>query len=292
MSKQIIASCLLLLSTVVVANGAVVDVAESSQFQEVYQLPMPISSPGWNTLSNLTANYTVNNAASIPNGSFTRVAYYMELSGATNTTLYPNGWIWVSFDAAGFQTNASLIGVPSTALNTPYQQRISNMNVYSNVSSIVQGTGITTGNIEFWGNNYSQAKPTLTLPLFSPSNASTTTYDFGDTRSTSGTHGSMQIHNYDYNGAGQGQTLFAYNAWGNGPRVSEMGIGTNPGSGAPDWTSTTNADDIGAWTTRTLQVFVSPIPEPGTWVGLISIVALSGAGFLRRRSGKTVAATI
>ena len=276
MPKNIFACWMLIFSSFSLANAAVVDVSESGQYSEVYRLPIPTSSLGWNTLATLNAAYTVNNSATTPS-TFTRVAYYMELSGATNTTLYPNGWVWVSFDAAGFTNNPSLLGVPSTALASPFQQQITNMNVYSNVPSIVTGLGIATGNIEFWGNDYSQARPALSSPLFSPANASTSLYDFGDTRRTTGNHGSMQIHNYDIDGAGAGtvgQTLFAYNAWGTG-RVSELGIGTNPGSGAPDWTVTANANLAGAWTSRTLQVYVQPIPEPSTWAaGAACIVSL------------------
>jgi hypothetical protein len=52
--------------------------------------------------------------------------------------------------------------------------------------------------------------------------------------------------------------LFGYSAWGT-VRTSELGIGNNPTTGqAPDWTLTANA---GNWTTRNLQILVSPEPS-------------------------------
>ena len=52
--------------------------------------------------------------------------------------------------------------------------QIANMNVYSNVTGIVTGTGIQTGNAQFWGTNYTAAN-TFNVP-----NASGTNYDWGD----------------------------------------------------------------------------------------------------------------
>lgn len=270
------------LTSAALLHAAAIDViptTEFSKYSEVYRLNIPVSSPGWNTAGVLTGanGYSVNNASSIPQGSFTRVAYFMELSGATNPN-FRNGYVWVSFDVTGFTNRADRIGVPSTTSGEFYQQNISNMSVLSNVPGIVTGTGITTGNIEFWPSNYNQGN-TRTAGNGGPvPNASTTAYDFGDGgASTASGHASMQIHNYDLDGAGSGtagQTLFAYNAWGTA-RVSELGIGNNPNTAqAPDYTVTANADDAGSWTTRTLQVFVA-IPEPGTiCLFLISGIAL------------------
>jgi hypothetical protein len=250
--------------------------SELTGYQLVYQLAIPTNSPGWNTTGMLTgaSGYSVNNAASIANGSFTRVGYYFELQGATTTGL-PNGWIFVSFDAAGFTNQASKIGVPSTTSSEVYQQNISNMNVYSNVPGIVTGMGFSTGNIEFWPTNYAQPNTGGNVP-----NASGSTFDFGDTMSgTGGGHGSMQIHNHDLDGAGPGtagQTLFAYNAWG-AARVSELGIGNNPTSGqSPDWTLTANA---GSWTTKNLQILVL-VPEPAS----LGLLAFGSALIFGRRN--------
>src|SRR6185369_4373873 len=77
--------------------------------------------------------------------------------------------------------------------------QVTNMNVLSNVAGIVTGTGITTGNVEFWPSNYTQAND------YGVPNASAAAYDFGDGGAgTAQGHGSMQIHNY-----GAQQTLFS-----------------------------------------------------------------------------------
>ena len=254
--------------------------SELNGYQLVYQMAIPTNSPGWNTTGMLTgaSGYSVNNSASIPNGSFSRIGYYFELGGATATGL-PNGWVFVSFDAAGFTNQASKIGIPSTTSGEFYQQNLSNMNIYSNVPGIVTGTNITTGNIEFWPSNYTQANTRAAANGGPVPNASTSTYDFGDGGAdlTAG-HGSMQIHNYDVDGAGPGttgQTLFGYSAWG-ASRTSELGIGNNPNTGqAPDWTLTGNA---ASWTTKNLQILVLT-PEPSTF----GLLAVGGLAMLARR---------
>ena len=188
----------------------VANVPEASTFTVVYQLP--IQNAAFNPIQ-----YAQNNAAFYPDSSFDRVAYYLELQHPT----YGSQFVYVSVDP--FTAQANQLGVPQ---GTAYwfQQFLSNMNVISDVGSIVNGTGITTGNIEFWGYNYS-AGNALPVP-----GASGSTYDFGDTRSTSGNYGSMQIHNY-----AAAQTLFAYNHWNTGTPC--LGIGNNPvGGGNPDWT--------------------------------------------------------
>ena len=60
------------------------------------------------------------------------------------------------------------------------------------------GEGLS-GNIEFWNTNYVPNQGTLI-----PDDAGFIDYD--DTRSTGGTYGSMQIHNYI-----DEHTIFAYN---------------------------------------------------------------------------------
>jgi hypothetical protein len=254
--------------------------SELQNYQLVYQLAIPTTSPGWDTAGTLTgaSGYTINRSSLIPNGSFTRVAYYMELGGASTASGLPNGWVYVSFDAAGFTNRADRIGVPSNDSGEVYQQNLVNMTVLSNVPSIVTGTNITSGNIEFWPWNYSQANGRPAANGGAVPNASASTYDFGDTDSLSGNHGSMQIHNYDIDGAGPGttgQTLFGYSAWGT-VRTSELGIGTNPnGTQAPDWTLTANA---GSWTTKNMQILVNPEPSSAILLPCAVLIPL-----LRRR---------
>jgi hypothetical protein len=166
-------------------------------------------------------------------------------------------WTYTSFDR---HTSAlAKVGVPTLGTSaTPFQQNISNLNVASNVAGIVTGTGLTGGNIEFWGGDYSAPNALGIL------NASATLYDFGDTMSTAGGHGSLQVHNHDAS-----QTIFAYNNWGStGGQISALGIGNNPNAGsagqggtqAQDWTFTASATN---YTTRNLYVLVRPGGGPG-----------------------------
>ena len=144
------------------------------------------------------------------------------------------------------------LGVTATA----FQRIVTNLDVASNVAGIVTGTGLATGNIEFWGGSYSAANA-LGIP-----GASATLYDFGDTMTTGG-HGSMQVHNH-----GAAQTIFAYNNWGStAGQISALGIGNNPSAGsagqsgtqAPDWTFSASASN---YTTRNLYVLVRPGGSP------------------------------
>ena len=154
---------------------------------------------------------------------FDRIAYFIELRRNEGEIQY----LYVSM--AAFTTDIKKIGVPTAASGASFQMNVASMNVYSNVSGIVTGTGITGGNIEFWPNNYGPGNA-ANVP-----NADSGKYDFGDqlTNPRDG-HGSMQVHNHDAK-----QTLFAVNQWKAGGRA-EIGIGNNP-NGNPDWTFSGNA---------------------------------------------------
>ena len=200
-------------------------VAEASSYTLVYSLNIPTS-------ANYNAGlppYSVNNTASI--GSFDRVAYCVQLD---------SNWIWVSLDA--FTAVPAQVGVPVISTGAVFQQIVSNMNVASNVPSIISGTGIATGNIEFWHHCYGTGNE-IGIP-----GASGSVYDFGDDNSgqSGSCYGSMQLHNY-----GAGQTLFAYNRWDQGGS-SDLGIGNSP-AGHPDWTFRFNAE---AYAVRTMNILV------------------------------------
>jgi sialate O-acetylesterase len=133
-----------------------------------------------------------------------------------------------------FTGDAAKIGVPYFGSGEFYQQNVKNMDVYSNVGSIVTGTGLAGGNIEFWPNNYGQAN-SAHVP-----NASDAVYDFGDQPSDPPDgYGSMQVHNHDAK-----QTLFALNDWKHGAGA-DVGIGNQP-QGNPDWTFAANAKNYPA----------------------------------------------
>jgi len=167
---------------------------------------------------------------------FDRIAYFIELRRNDSAGQY----LYVSM--AAFTTDIKKIGVPTFASSASFQMNVASMNVYSNVSSIVTGAGIATGNIEFWPNNYSPTNA-KNVP-----NADSGKYDFGDQMAVSPQdgHGSMQVHNHAAK-----QTLFAINQWKSGAKA-EIGIGNNP-NGNPDWTFTRNAD---TYRTKRLRVLV------------------------------------
>lgn len=211
------------------------NVPEAQDYQLVYSLDIPAK-------GNLTAPaYSVDNTAKV--FGFRRIAYYMELKKSDS----PVEFVWVSADA--FTTDATRIGVPTAASGAIHQRVLNNMNVVSNKAGIVGGTGITTGNIEFWPTNYSAGN------AHQIQGASDTAYDFGDTRGTTGSHGSMQIHNH-----GAAQTLFSITNWGAAGSIENkfgLGIGNNPAPvmGGVDWTFAANSD---GYDRRVLHVFVLP----------------------------------
>jgi len=229
------------------------NVPEAADYGLVYTLPIP-NNPNFDA----TLPYSVNNAASIANGSFTRIGYYLELDQGTGLQ-----WVYASFDAAPFATNASLLGVPTSGNGEFYHYdaagllpgQVRNMNVASNVAGIVTGTGITTGNVEFWPSNYNGGN------AWGVPGANGGTFDFGDGGANTGTgHGTMQIHNY-----GAGQTLFSITHFnGGGTNQAGLGIGNRVGGGNDaDWTFLYNS---AGYTVKNLQVVVQ-LSSLSSWNG-------------------------
>ncbi len=178
--------------------------------------------------------YDVDNRAKLTK-PFDRIAYFLELQGSDGNTQF----VYVSMDA--FTKSLDKIGVPTAASGIRFQQDVANLNVYSNVRSVVTGTNLSGGNIEFWPNNYGQANA-ANVP-----NASGQSYDFGDQPSdpTEG-YGCMQVHNHAAK-----QTVFAVNHWREG-KGADIGIGNRP-TDNPDWTFAANA---GSWQIKRLRVLV------------------------------------
>lgn len=207
-------------------------VPEAKDYQLVYDLDLAKLGP------NIT--YDIDNRSKI-NGAFDRIAYYVELQNDNGESQY----VYVSMDA--FTNDLSKIGIPTAASGARFQQAVTNLNVYSNVRSLVTGIGIREGNIEFWSSNYGTGNAANVR------NASSGVYDFGDQPAgpDSG-YGSMQVHNPDAK-----QTLFAINNWNSGPG-GDLGIGNQekPNSN-PDWTFSANAS---SYTAKRLRVLVHRKP--------------------------------
>jgi sialate O-acetylesterase len=167
-------------------------------------------------------------------GPFSRIAYVLEIEIQGNPR-----WIYVSMDA--FTDDITQIGVPTVASKASFQQKVSQVDVLSNVQGVVTGKGLDTCNIEFWPNNYAPQN-TAEVP-----NASNEAWDFGDQRRDPlDGYGSMQVSNF-----GARQVLFSFNNWKSGPRA-DLGIGNNP-EGNLDWTLSRNA---GTFPVRHLTVLV------------------------------------
>ena len=229
-------------------RGVFNNVPEASEFSLVYSLDI---SNSVNYTS--AATYTLDLHSYVSN--FARVAYYLELQTASG----PLQYVWVSMNP--FTNAASALGVPTVSSGEFFQQPVTNMNVKSSVTSLVTGTNLSGGNIEFWPWNYTASN---IVPVV---NASSSLYDWGDMASTnSGNYGSMQIHN-----AAARQTILAFNRWGGtaGTGYADLGIGN--GGSNPDWTFASNAN---TYVVKTLQVFALPADNMG------APVLIRGAGQL------------
>lgn len=167
--------------------------------------------------------------------SFDRIGYLVELTAAGGEEKQ----VFVSMEA--FTKDVRKVGIPTIASNARFQQAVKSMDVFSNVSGITGGTGIETGNIEFWPDNYG---------IINSSNvagASDDIYDFGDeTAPPADGYGSMQVHNF-----GNKQTLFSINHWNSGAGA-DLGIGNGPDR-TTDWTFSGNA---GSYSSKRLRVYV------------------------------------
>jgi len=242
--------------------GVITDVSEFNGFSQLYQLDLPTNA----NYNGATPGYNIDNSGNTIVGGIDRIAYYMELQSSTPGST--RQWLWASMDA--FTQDLTKIGVPVGT--TIWDQTINNMNVESNVGGIITGTGITTGNMEFWSNCYGTGNDS------GIANSSGSNYDTDDQISTSNCYGSMQIHNY-----GADQTLFAWNAWDNSSFTDEMGFGNNTGNVHSDWTFMGNA---GTYSLKSLEVWVQPsiqeVPEPST----LAIFALGMIGLASRRFKK------
>jgi autotransporter-associated beta strand protein len=119
-----------------VPRGYFNHVPESANYTLVYSLDIPSVCD----YATSAPTYSVDTHLAI--GSFSRVAYYLELQAPDGTLQY----LWVSMQP--FTNAAGKIGVPTNASDANFQQAVSGMNVVSNVSGVVTGTGLS-GTVQF-----------------------------------------------------------------------------------------------------------------------------------------------
>ena len=209
-------------------------ISDATGYNLVYELDIPIQ-PAY---AIAPPSYTVDNSDSIPDLSFSRVAYLLELD---------DNYVWVSMGT--FTDDASQIGVPclhplcgDSHLPSVFQQLVGNVNVVSNVDGLSGNSYV--GNVEFWPYNYN-AGNSKGIP-----GASSSAFDWGDSPEIgNGSFGSMQVH---VNSGGNYQgTIFAFNRFNDGARA-DLGIGNAPSS-ILDWSVAGNA---GSYSVRKLKVFV------------------------------------
>ena len=267
-----------LLATLGLMAALIVGLVGSASASHVGGIPPGIPEPGYTLVYRLDipveshyklgpVPYAIDNSASI--GSFDRIAYFLEIDDGSGLQ-----WVYVSMDA--FTSVPAQIGVPIAPTGATFQQTVSNMNVFSNVPGIVTGTGITTGNIEFWHNRYLEPV-TLGLPGASDSICPPACY------------GSMQVHNH---GAGVGQTIFAYNYWDRTGPGDDLGIGNSPIGPHPDWIFRSNA---GSYTVKRMDILVGTdvplVPTLSQWGLFAMAVALAAVMLWRLRAVRRLART-
>lgn len=177
--------------------------------------------------------YSIDNSGSV--GDFDQIAYHVALESSALGIQN----VFVVVDA--FTDDVKKIGVPSASSGAKFQQKLTNMHVFSDVTALHTGEKAVDGWIEFWPHNYGPQNGAA-VP-----NASQNKYDFGDTPSQPvNGHGSMQIHY-----PADRETIFAINSWRHGASA-DLGIGNHKGE-HPDWTF---ADNASQYSRKTLQVYV------------------------------------
>ena len=208
---------------------------EAMGYSHIYSLSIP-------DYSNFRVNgvpYSVNNS-NLNLGPIESVAYRLNLG--------EDNFCYASFGA--YTSDLTRYGVPTYA-NQNVQQRYVHNLYYEAKSPLLNtaGTSVSQGNIEFWPYNYEQNNA-AGIP-----NASSATdrsgYDFGD-KMTNGTHGSMQLHDYQNR-----TTIFAFNNWNNAGEDAALGVGnSNIANTGPDWTFAANSQ---SYNVKQMDIFAKPV---------------------------------
>ena len=223
-------------------------ILDSGAWRVVYELTNPTRSVAG------ALTFSVNNAATLGSPTFTRVGYYMQNNMGNGATSY---WIFVSMNA--YTSTLTDLRIPDIVTSFVNQRNVTNLQIFSNHPQVGNYTA-ASGRLEIWPWNYNQTS--------NLGGGNTSTYDFDDTHTGAGDHGSVQVHDIT-----NSKTLLAWNNHRNG-QTPAIGIGNNDAtnihyssaSGHPDWTFAAN----GAYSWK-FQVLINNIPlnpatlESGTW---------------------------
>ena len=210
---------------------------------------------------------------------FDRVAYVLALTHPT----YGRQWVWASFEPPF--TDRTKLAVPTTAKRMCFQRRVNHLTVRASANANVTDVDdVSTGNIEWYPNDYNNVLPTANA--FDRGYVGDgTKYDFDDVNTgndgslygNAAGYGSFQVHNFGLN-----QTLFAINHFGRAGYKPCIGIGNKPGDAVNmDWTFTENADQ---YTVRELYVLtrdvapVVPPPAPAVQVNQGTLRVIDNTG--------------
>jgi hypothetical protein len=169
----------------------------------------------------ITAGDAFSNASS----SFSRVRYrFATTINAVSRYADLDFYKWsTDKTAASVSPSITNLRIPSTSGTSSQftiQANVTDLNVYSNSSSVSSGYGMT-GRLEIWPWNYGTA-----LSGLSPAGNSGN-YDYDDTPTGDSGYGSFQVHDLDAY-----KPVFVWNRHGDGP---EIAYGKNPAD-HPDWT--------------------------------------------------------
>ena len=208
---------------------------EAMGYTHIYSLDIP-DTPNFRT----GAPYSLDNS-NLNLGPIESVAYRLNLG--------ENNFCYTSFGA--YTSDLKRIGVPTFTSQTVMQRYVQNLYYEAKSPTLTTaGTTVAQGNIEFWPFNYSKPNA-LNIPGAAGDGSGNRNYDFGDSCSYSGAHGSMQVHDYQNK-----TTVFALNRYNDGAEAS-LGIGncsdTNYGL---DWTMNYNS---ASYATKQLDVFAKPV---------------------------------
>jgi hypothetical protein len=168
---------------------------------------------------------TAGDAFSTASSSFSRVRYrFATTINAVSRYADLDFYKWsTDKTAASVSPSITNLRIPSTSGTSSQftiQANVTDLNVYSNSSSVSSGYGMT-GRLEIWPWNYGTA-----LSGLSPAGNSGN-YDYDDTPTGDSGYGSFQVHDLDAY-----KPVFVWNRHGDGP---EIAYGKNPAD-HPDWT--------------------------------------------------------